>query len=272
MASVYEFIDYKLFLKKCIAQSEQRGFTTRLAEAAGCQRSYFSTVLSGNIHLLPEHLFGICEFLKLSNDESEYLFLVLDYNRAGNISFRSHLLKKIREKQLAWKDLKNRLKKDSIPEAEDMSVRQFYYTSWVYSAIHIAVSIPMLGDIKQLSNYLGITEEMSFWHLEKLAQMGLVEKKGGRWGWKSGDLHLSKDSPWINNHHANWRMQAVSDLPQRRSESLHYSVIQSLSKEDLEALRFRIIEWIEEFKKIASPSRSEELICLNIDFFKPGSN
>ena len=87
MASVYEFIDYKLFLKKCIAQSEQRGFTTRLAEAAGCQRSYFSTVLSGNIHLLPEHLFGICEFLKLSNDESEYLFLVLDYIRVGSIYF-----------------------------------------------------------------------------------------------------------------------------------------------------------------------------------------
>ncbi|MGZ3768507.1 MAG: TIGR02147 family protein [Bdellovibrio sp.] len=270
MVSVYEFADYKLYLKKFIANSDQRGFTTRLAEAAGCQRSYFSTVLNGSIHLLPEHIFGISEFLELSNEEQEYLFLVLDHNRAGNPAFRTHLLKKIREKQLAWKDFKNRLKRDTILEAEDISVRQFYYTSWLYAAIHIAVSIPKLGDIKNLSSYLGITEATSLWHLEHLSQMGLVEKKGGRWAWKSGDLHLSKDSPWIGNHHSNWRMQALSDLAQKNAEALHFSVVQSLSKEDIEALRFRIVEWVEEFKKRAGPSNPEELICLNIDFFKPG--
>ncbi|UYL10276.1 DUF4423 domain-containing protein [Bdellovibrio sp. SKB1291214] len=272
MVSVYEFTDYKTYLKKRVSQSEQRGFATRLAEAAGCQRSYFSTVLNGNIHLLPEHAFGISEFLGLSHEEQEYLFLILDYNRAGNAAFRSHLLKKIKEKQLAWKDFKNRLKKDSIAEVEDMSVRQFYYSSWLYAAIHIAVSIPKLGEVKHLSTYFGISESVAVWHLEKLAQMGLVEKKSGRWSWKSGDLHLSKDSPWIATHHSNWRMQALNDLPQRKTESLHFSVVQSLSKDDIEKLRFRIVEWVEEFKKIASPSTPEEIVCLNLDFFKPGAN
>ncbi len=109
------------------------------------------------------------------------------------------------------------------------------------------------------------------YHLERLAEMSLVEKKGSRWVWKSGDLHLSKDSPWILNHHGNWRMQTLADLPLRKPESLHYSVVQSLSKKDLEDLRFRMVQWVEEFKKKSGPSEPEEVICFNLDLFKLGN-
>lgn len=270
MTSVYEFTDYKSFLQKRIHEAQQRGFATRLAEAAGCQRSYFSSVLNGNIHLLPDHLFGVCQFLELSNDEQEYLFLVLDHNRASQPEYRQHLGKKIQERRAAWKDLKNRLRKDSLNESEDNSEKQFYYSSWLFAAIHIAVSIPRLGDLEKLSNYLGISEAVAQYHLEKLAHMGLIEKRGTRWSWKSGDLHLSKDSPWIGTHHVNWRMQALTNVQMRDEEALHYSVVQSLSQEDIEQLRARMIEWVEEFKKKAGPSRPEELVSFNLDFFRPG--
>lgn len=269
MVSLYEFTDYKSFLKKRIEESE-RGFATRLAEAAGCQRSYFSSVLNGDIHLIPDHLFGICEFLELPPEERDYLFLLLDYNRASNINYRRHLGGKIQEKQAAWKDIKNRLKKESLQDKMDSSEYQFYYSSWLFSAIHIALSIPRLGEIKHLCAYLGITEDTAKLHLDKLNKMGLIEKSGARWRWKSGDLHLSKDSPWLPTHHTNWRMRAINDVPLKNNESLHYSVVQTLSKEDLESLRFRMIEWIEEFKRKSGPSSPEELVCFNLDLFKPG--
>lgn len=75
--------------------------------------------------------------------------------------------------------------------------------------------------------------------------------------------------PWIATHHSNWRMQALNDLPQRKAESIHYSVVQSLSEEDAETLRFWVVEWVEEFKRKAGPSNPEELVCLNVDFFRP---
>jgi len=75
-------------------------------------------------------------------------------------------------------------------------------------------------------------------------------------------------------HHANWRLQALAELPLRKPDSLHYSVIQWLSSEDLEALRFKIVRWIQEFKAISGPSNPEELVCFNLDFFslKRGAN
>ncbi len=270
MVSVFEFADYKSFLRKRIALSDQRGFATRLAEASGCQRSYFSAVLNGDVHLLPDHLFGICEFMEMPDNEREYLFLVLDHNRASNLEYRRHLAKKISEKQTAWKDFKNRLKNESLPVSAPSQSQQFYYSSWLFAAIHIAVSIPRYGEMGNLVEYLGISPELAKFHLDKLQEMELVEKKGTKWIWKSGDLHLSKDSPWIAAHHANWRTQALVDIPQRKEESLHYSVVQSLSKGDMEALRSRMIEWVEEFKKKASPSKPEELVCFNLDLFKPG--
>jgi hypothetical protein len=100
--------------------------------------------------------------------------------------------------------------------------------------------------------------------------MNLVQHSSGKWVWKSGDLHLPKESPWMQPHHNNWRLQAIAELPLRRAESLHYSVIQSLSGEDLEKLRFQIVRWIQEFKTISGPSKPEELICFNLDFFTLG--
>lgn len=268
MTNVYEYTSYKDYLKELINESSERGFSSRLAESANCQKSYFSHALNGKAHLLPDHIYGISSYLKLSQDEGSYLQLILDYERATSLNYQKHLLNRIHDRQSEWKDLKNRLTKKSLPSEDTAAApHQYYYSNYLYGAIHIAVSIPNLQDLKSLSGYFMLPERTIESVLIQLLQMGLVENKGKKWFWKSGDLHLPKDSPWINTHHNNWRMQALVDLNYKKSDSLHFSGVQSLSKKDYESLLIEMTKWIQFFREKTGPSAPEELICFNLDLF-----
>lgn len=267
MANVFEYTDYKAYLRALIKKSEVRGFSSRLAEAAGCQKSYLSSSLSGKSHLLPDQIYGIADALKLSEDERDYLILILDFQRANVPAYKKFVLRKIQDRQSSWKDLKNRLKQPALVPPASESLLQNYYSNYLYAALHIAVSIPALQDLKALVKYFGLPEVLVISHLRQLLVMNLVRNEGAHWIWNSGDLHLPKDSPWIQAHHSGWRMQALNDLTLRNPDSLHYSIVQTLSHKDIEKLRFEMVKWIQEFRKVSGPSAPEDLMCFNLDFF-----
>jgi hypothetical protein len=52
-------------------------------------------------------------------------------------------------------------------------------------------------------------------------------------------------------------------------ESVHYTVVQSLSKVDFERVKQRLLELIQETARISGPSKEEKLMCLACDFFEP---
>src|SRR5580698_6182945 len=83
--SVLEFDDYKSFIKEIEgARSElQRGFRTRLAEAAQCQSAFVSQVLNTGAHFSLEQGLRVAKFLNLDKEESQFFILLLEKNRAG---------------------------------------------------------------------------------------------------------------------------------------------------------------------------------------------
>lgn len=268
MLNPFEFKSYKTYLRKLVDQAENRGMLSRLSEAAGCQRPYLSKVLQDDseVQLTPDHMYGICEYLGLSEAEGNYLKLLLEAERASSPAYRQSLEKRIAQAKNQHLNLKNQLGKDQLNNTADPF--SFYYSYWLYSALHIAVSIPGLQTISKLANKFSIPEAMIESHLLTLEKAGLVKKTKERWSWLAGDLHLSKESFWILPHHMNWRNQAVQNAALRLQDSTHYSVVQSLSAADYEVLRLKIVEWVKHFQKVSSPSSPEELVCFNLDFFK----
>jgi uncharacterized protein (TIGR02147 family) len=266
MIDIHDYFDYKAYLKALIKNSGQRGFIASLADAAGCQRSYFSSMLNGKIQLLPDHLFGLSQFLSLNEKQSEYFFLILDYARASQSEFRRYLLTKIKKRQREWLDIKNRVQHDQAQTDEKRF--QIYYSNYLFSAVHIAVSIPGYRSLASLSHLFGQSEKAILEILKKLQELDLVERKGELWQWKSGDLHLPKESPLTHAYQLGWKTQALLDLNQQKEDSVHYVVVQSISFKDFEILQAKITAWIQQLNSITRPSDPEQLICFNVDFFK----
>lgn len=255
--------EYRFFLKHEIEKGG-RGQITKMAEAAQCQRSHLSRVLSGQLHLTLEQAFRVSRFLKLAETESAYFIKLVEFERSGDPEYRSSLKQELTRLRQIDEDLANRLKEPTIaPERETI-----YYSAWYWSAIHILVSIPQYQTPRAIAERLHLSTAFVEKCLQRLREFDLVKFEKGRWQFSGSSIHLSKNSTLNSVQHSNWRSRAVLSSQNPADLGVHYTVVQSLSVDDFETVKQLILKTIDDYTRIAKPSKEEELVCLTCDFFK----
>lgn len=176
---IFSFNSYKEFIKKQINDnSESRGYQSKLAEAARCQKSYLSHILHSHHHLNPDQACGLALFWDLNNEETDWFLLLVDIERAQSESLKKRLREKLRYIKTAREDLAPRFKKPRIKVSEK---EFFYYSSWHWSAIHIITSIPRYQTVEAISEKLGLPKSLVRDCLQNLEEIGLVKASNGRW-------------------------------------------------------------------------------------------
>jgi uncharacterized protein (TIGR02147 family) len=265
--NVYRFENYKDVLKAQLKErSTQRGIVSRLAQAAGCQRSYLSQVLNSHVHLTPDHAFGICDFFGFNETETAYFLALVDHARAGSPAFKARLksqMKKIRDHHAA---LENRISAQII-QGTEMNYR--YYSTWLGAAVHIAVSIPELQTLESLAEHFQVPRPLIQGVLQDLNEMGLIRKAGDLWTYVTGEQHLARKSALIALHHGNWRSRATLSAQLQDERNYHYTGISSVSRTDAQIIADLLLQLTEKIRLIVAASKEEELVCLNLDFFRP---
>jgi hypothetical protein len=61
----------------------------------------------------------------------------------------------------------------------------------------------------------------------------------------------------------------VLDSQNPASDGVHYTVVQSVSKADFEKIKQLVLDTIDQYARVAGPSKEEELVTLAVDFFRP---
>lgn len=267
MSSVFEFQDYREYIRHRIASSECAwGYQGRLAEAARCQPSFLSQALKGRVQLTIDHVAGLADFWHLTEDERSYLLHLLMEERAAHPALRAHCRKVLEDLRAQHGDLSRRLNYPSLVRPEHEAI---YYSSWLYPAIHIGTSIPALRSIQRISEYFGINPRHATEILGTLTDMGLVERQGAdEWVLTGRFLHLRKDSPFFPTHHINWRFRCGDHLQKRPGEGMHYTSVVSLSKRDIPRIEEEIRQFVERVHAIVADSREENLMGFSCDFFE----
>lgn len=265
-ASVFDFLDYKAYLLFWIRNREKggRGLRTQIAEAAQCQTAYVSQVLNGGANFSSEQAMALNVLLGHSKAEARFFLLLVEYGRAGTKELRQHFRELIEEALEAHLNLKERFKVQEVLKDEDKVI---YYSDWLYSAIHVLVSIPEFQLPHQLSAALRMPEAKIKEILQYLTRTGLVVEEGGKYRMGATRIHVGTDSPLLNRHHSNWRVQSLKALDRDHPEDQRYTSIVSLSRSDVRAIKKRLIAEIEAFNEIVRPSKEEVLYCFNLDFF-----
>lgn len=266
MESVFEFDSYKKFLQ-AVEHSRthlERGFRSRLAEALGCQNAYVSNVLNNQAHFSLEQGFKICGFLSLTGDERKFFLTLIEFERAGTSELRAHFedeLTTLRTKRL---NLKDRVGAALTLSADAQSI---YYSHWTYAAVHMLTSLPGYHNLNDIASALRLPVETVRHTLLFLNSVGLVKEKGGRISVGTSQVHLSKDSHQILQHHTNWRLAAIESLVQLSENDIHYSTVSTLSKADAEKLKARFAKEIEKYVQTVKASPEEALYGFNLDFY-----
>ena len=261
---MFDYDDYKVYIRSVISAENNRGYGKRLAEAAGCQRSYLSSVLHSHNHLTPDHALGLAHFWKMGPKEEDYFLLLVDHERSSTPSLRKRIQRKLAALRSESENLSKRLDRPSLSSFPEESL---YYSSWIWSALHIMVSVPSLRTSQALAQKIGLPEAYILECLSALEKMNLVKRTKNIWAHGSTNIHIARDSPLVALNHNNWRQRAVLSA-QTRSQGVHFTTVTALNLEARQKIKSLILKLVDDFSTIAGPAPSEEVFCMNLDFFE----
>ncbi|MGZ3724003.1 MAG: TIGR02147 family protein, partial [Bdellovibrionales bacterium] len=266
--SVFSFTDYKAYLNDYQASLPRggHGFRTHLAEALDCRLSYISQVLNSDANFSPEQGESVNRFLKHGGEESDYFLLLILHQRAGSSDLERRLKTQIGDIQK-----RRQLRRVQVDIKEELSLedQMIYYSTWIYSAIHILVSLKNFRTSPAISERLRLPIERVQDALEFLMAKNLIVQNGNAFEPGLARIFLKSDSPMINKHHSNWRLRAMDSLSYPTDADVHYSGVLSFSTRDLGRIRDKIFNAIEDVRSTTRDSQPEEELCaLCVDFFK----
>lgn len=262
----FEHISYREYLKlTCRNPENERGLQAKVAKAAGCQASYLSQVLQENAHLTEDQALGICDYLELSERETNYFLLLLRFEKASTTKLKKYL-----ENQIQYYQKENEHIGQKVPAEKTLLKDEDigrYFSSWIPSAVHLLTSSPDFGTAKSISQRLNLPLKNIEESLNYLHKLGYIEKKDGRWIYKGGSIHIPKDSHWQPAVQESRRQLAMRSIAVNPEEVIHFSSIFTIDQKDVEEIKRLIKPFLDKSHQVIQKSGSEELYCMCLDLF-----
>lgn len=263
----FNFNNYKLFIREWIQNQPKsgHGIKTVIAQHTNCNPAYVTQVLNGESHFSLEQIEKLRSLFGLSIEEFDFFLLLVEKDRAGTSSLKKYFNDKIELKISERRKIENRVK-NQAPLAKEIETK--YFSSWMYAAVHAALTISRMQDPKLIAYQLKINENKVREIINYLLQVGIIISSKN--GYETGDvrIHLSQDSDNGSRHHNNWRLQAMGAYDLKNEIHIHYSSVVSISQSDVHLIRETILSAIERAKGIIRDSKEETIFSFCVDFFK----
>lgn len=266
--NIFDFTDYRRFVADRIKSmpGRGRGQFLKIANALGMHTSSISQIFKGHKNLTLEQGASLAEYLELTELEADYFLTLIEYERSGNRSLKKIIENRIKKLKEKANQLSNRLPPSKVI-TEDEQTR--FYSDWFYSAIRLSTDIPGFQTVDDLSRKFSLSRVLVDEVLKFLVQAGLCVETSGEFKLGSKRTHLDVTSPLVSRHHTNWRLKAIEKSSRIGTDNeLQFSSPMTLSNADAKKVRKELQDYIQSIVKISFDSPSEELFCLNMDWFK----
>lgn len=267
MVQIFEFPEYKSFLREWIKSqpSQGRGELRRMAQHLRVHPTLMSHITKGPKDLSAEQAFEMSGYLSLSETEREYFLCLVQHAKAGTKNLQRHLESKLEDMRRKSQDLSSKFEnKIEMTNAE----KGEFYSNWQYAAIHLAIDLPKGATVEGIADALALPQQLVAEKIKFLARCGLCEIHSGKIRFGTPWTHVDAKSPFVGNHHRNWRLKAMERHPNLSDSELAVSAPVVLSKKDAQVFRKKLITLIEDLKEIVTESKSEVIMNFNLDWIK----
>jgi uncharacterized protein (TIGR02147 family) len=243
----------------------KRGDKKEIAEFINIHPTSLSQVLKRTRHFTEEQVFLLGEYLNLNELESQYILLLHQIEQTMNKDYKQRLIKRrdnIKKRSL---NLSTRMDKDKTLSDSEKSI---FYSSWYYTCIWVFISIVGGKSREDISDRFKLSKKTVTEVLDFLTTADLCYLENGRYYHKINRTHLEKSSPFLKQHHANWRIKAMEKKDRSDAIDLSFTAPLSLSKKDFDVLREEMIELIKKVSDTVTRTKPDDIYCFNLDFFK----
>jgi uncharacterized protein (TIGR02147 family) len=269
--SIFIYLDYRKWIKDWLKKSPKggRGQLSKMAVHLNSNSTLLSQVLKGTREFSTEQAHLLADFFSFNFLETKYWMLLLNLERAGTKAlkdFYRNQIEEIREQSLK---VQNRVSTDrELTDAE----KAMLVSSWKPAAIFIFCSRDGGVSLEEVSASLKLPPSKVKVIVDRLVEIGLLRREGTQILNGYTRLHIPKGSPYISRHYTNWRLKAIENSEDISEEELIYTSLAGVSPNDIPVLKEKILQLISEYSKVVTASPAEQLVCLNIDYFKVSQN
>lgn len=262
--NIYEYLDYLRFIHDFSESlpNKGRGFRKLMATKLDCQMSFITHVLNGEKDFSVEQLFKLCELFNLNKEERDYFINLHAYNRAGTSDLKKYYLSKLEEQKEQYYLLQQRLTESQVLSVVDQTI---YYSDWLYSAVHMAATVPELQNITKLKEHFHLDSDSLMKVVDFLAKKGLIKFDGQTLTPGHTNIFIQKRSPILDQYHRSWRIKLMQNLKDQTASDVHYTLCFTAAEIDFPLIRQTVVKAIEECMKIIEPAKEEKIGVLCID-------
>lgn len=243
----------------------KRGDKRDLAEYINIHPTSLSQVLNKTRSFSDEQVFLLGEYLDLSDIENQYILLLHQIDSTANKNYKARLIKRrdsIKKKSL---NLSTRIEHDKLMSEEEKSI---FYSSWYYTCIWVFITIDGGKSREEIMSRFSLDKKKVSDVLEFLIRADLCYQENGKYHHKVNRTHVEKTSPFLKQHHSNWRIKAMEKKDRSDDIDLSFTAPLSLSKKDFNFLREEMVEMIKKVSETVKETDPEDIYCFNLDFFK----
>jgi uncharacterized protein (TIGR02147 family) len=265
--TLFDFDNFAIFLKTWIKSQAHggRGMNQQLAKHLGISTVLMSQILTEKRQLNPEHALQLCQFLGLTELETKCFIAMVNLSRAGSKKLQDFYRRELSEIKRKADNLKTRLQVNTKLNNE---AKAEFYSHWTYSSVRLLSTTSDQPSPDAIAAKLSIPRQEVVRIQDFLLQQGLLIQKNAAFELGTQHTHLEADSPYIISRQIQWRLKSFEQMNHRDPEQIFFTSPMTISKSDLPVLRKKILSAIDELLKVAKSSGSEELVCINIDYFK----
>lgn len=263
MKTLFEFKDYQSYLLYYFQL--KRGNQARMAEHLNCRSSFLTQVIDQKVGLSLDQAATVPNFLGLSKNEKLAFVLLVQKDRVSEPTE-----KKFFEEQIAILKEKHNSVKERMNNLDELSedAKSKYYSSWIYGAIHILCAFSWIRTVDDIVNHLKIEKFVANECVRFLLDCQLIQEKNSKLMIGKKQIHLGDDSPYIFNHHTNWRFKAIEKLNTRQPQLLNFSSLIGISNHDAAKIKEICLASISTINTVVQKSGEESAYLINIDFMQ----
>lgn len=259
--SILQFEDYKAYIRQQIGH----GSSKIMARYLDVNASMISQILAGPKDFTLEQGEKLLSFFNLKNIEAEYFLILIQIERAGTKGLKEFYKRRADQLRTQANQVKRHIQVDRDLTAEEKSK---FYSSWIYSAIQIFTSLEGGKNFEEISEVFRVERGRLLEVMEFLVEKNLCSLDSNIYRPGVQSTHIEKGSPFLIQHHNNWRVKALEKAESLQDQELMFTANISLSHGDFLKLRDHLLSSIREFMEVVKPSPPELVANLNIDFFK----
>ncbi len=268
---VFLLESYRDYLRYAIQVNEDtRGFRSRLAEAASCQPSYLSQVLSGTASLSLDQLLGIARYLGLSDAEWEYLRELGIADRAASPRLREDCEKRVkglRERRGGDVAALSAAATPDGPSREDMV---WYASSYQHGQVFVSLSCEKTRATAAIAAQLRMPAARAGAILAQLAKRRFAAEVKGEWRAATAVLFWQESALYHANR-MNWLMRAQMRRMEGYEDGLHLGAVTSMSAESFAKYKKEFVSyWQRCTHAMSEPAREGggNVVFFGLDFFE----